>query len=107
RSDIPYYNQNNIVDIITGVLDKYTDANTNDINVENAIKNIKEILDKTFGTGWICLIGEKTPFYFVSIKDTWLSLYINAKFIEKNREKEEKGEKKRKRKGKEKGKEIK
>ncbi|GAB65054.1 dynein light polypeptide 4 axonemal [Plasmodium cynomolgi strain B] len=62
KSDIPYYNQNNIVDIITGVLDKYSDANTNEINVENAIKNIKEILDKSFGAGWICLIGESFSF---------------------------------------------
>ncbi|KEG00420.1 hypothetical protein YYE_04604 [Plasmodium vinckei vinckei] len=62
KSNIPYHNQNNIVDIITGVLDKYTDANTNAIQVENAIKNIKEILDKTFGVGWICLIGESFSF---------------------------------------------
>lgn len=34
KSNIPYHNQNNIVDIITGVLDKYTDANTNAIQVE-------------------------------------------------------------------------
>ncbi|SBT70656.1 dynein light chain, putative [Plasmodium malariae] len=78
RSDIPYYNQNNIVDIITGVLDKYTDANTNDINVENAIKNIKEILDKTFGTGWICLIGESFSFNISAKENSFLFCFYQG-----------------------------
>ncbi|SCN43175.1 dynein light chain, putative [Plasmodium ovale] len=78
KSDIPYYNQNNIVDIITGVLDKYTDANTNDINVENAIKNIKEILDKTFGAGWICLIGESFSFNISAKENSFLLCFYQG-----------------------------
>ncbi|GAW79567.1 dynein light polypeptide 4, axonemal [Plasmodium gonderi] len=78
KSDIPYYNQNNIIDIITGVLDKYTDANTNEINVENAIKNIKENLDKTYGSGWICLIGESFSFNISAKENSFLSCFYQG-----------------------------
>ncbi|ANQ06415.1 dynein light chain, putative [Plasmodium knowlesi strain H] len=78
KSDIPYYNQNNIVDIITGVLDKYSDANTNEINVENAIKNIKENLDKSFGAGWICLIGESFSFNISAKENSFLFCFYQG-----------------------------
>ncbi|KJP89049.1 hypothetical protein AK88_01342 [Plasmodium fragile] len=78
KSDISYYNQNNIVDIITGVLDKYSDANTNEINVENAIKNIKENLDKSFGAGWICLIGESFSFNISAKENSFLFCFYQG-----------------------------
>ncbi|CAD2096794.1 dynein light chain, putative [Plasmodium vinckei] len=78
KSNIPYHNQNNIVDIIVGVLDKYTDANTNAIQVENAIKNIKEILDKTFGVGWICLIGESFSFNISAKEESFLFCFYQG-----------------------------
>ncbi|CRG98825.1 dynein light chain, putative [Plasmodium relictum] len=78
KSDIPYYNQNNIVDIITGVLDKFTNANTNVINVENAIKNIKEILDRNFGVGWICIIGESFSFNISAKENSFLFCFYQG-----------------------------
>ncbi|VWU50312.1 dynein light chain, putative [Hepatocystis sp. ex Piliocolobus tephrosceles] len=78
KSDIPLYNRNNIIDIIIGVLDKYTNTNTNDINVENVIKNLKETLDKTFGSGWVCLIGESFSFNISAKQNSFLFCFYQG-----------------------------
>lgn len=78
KSNIPYNNQASIVDTVTGILDKFTNADTNVVNVENAIKNIKETLDKNFGSGWVCIIGESFSFNISAKENSYLLCFYQG-----------------------------
>jgi dynein light chain 4 len=71
-SDILGDMKGEVVDIIVGGVDKYS------TNMEMAAKQIKEALDKQFGTTWQVIIGKGFSFDITSLDNTYMHCFYQG-----------------------------
>jgi dynein light chain 4 len=65
-----------VVDIIVGSIDKHSGGDG--VNMEGAGKDIKNALDKQYGTSWHCVIGKGFSFEITAQHGTYLQCYYQG-----------------------------
>eukprot|EP00920_Eleutheroschizon_duboscqi_P041790 GHVT01100380.1.p4 GENE.GHVT01100380.1~~GHVT01100380.1.p4 ORF type:complete len:111 (+),score=13.78 GHVT01100380.1:1238-1570(+) len=77
HSDMNAEMRTEVIDIVTGVIDK-CGTNSSVVNLEIAARMIKDNLDKYYGVQWHCVIGEGFAFDVTAQKGSLLFCFYQG-----------------------------